>query len=445
MAARVLVGFAGSRAGTAPLSWGQTAIWRAIQHLVPDDGAMNMSWITALEEEGVSHDTPLERITSTVALVMGRHESLCTRFPLDPSGEPQQVLADAGTVPVEIVDAGDTPPAQAAAALRDRLANPAFDYGTEWPWRIGVVRTGDVVTHAGFALCHLATDRGGVNALVRDVLHALAGNGLPPAPEPPALQPLDQARHQQSPAGLRQSNKALRYWARLLRDVPLDRFPGPRHPARAPRYWNAVLNSPAMDRAVGAVAARHQVTTSAVLLAAAAFELTRQTGGGTCVLQLIVGNRFRPGLTESVSPTAQDGLCVIEVGDADFDTVVDRAAKASMQAYLHAQYDPAGLDRALAEAGVDLSCSFNDRRFDLQTPVGVAGPADVPATTFFWRPPLERYGARYFLHINGVPDAIELELFADTEVLPPEAMEAYLRGMEELVVAAGQSTTSSAV
>src|SRR2546423_466467 len=188
MADRVLVGFAGSRAGTAPLSWGQTAIWRAIQHLVPDDGAMNMSWITALEEEGVSHDTPLERITSTVALVMGRHESLRTRFPLDPSGEPQQVLADAGTVPVEIVDAGDTPPAQAAAALRDRLANPAFDYGTEWPWRIGVGRTRDVVTHARFALCHLATDRGGVNALVRDVLHALAGNGLPPAPEPPALQ-----------------------------------------------------------------------------------------------------------------------------------------------------------------------------------------------------------------------------------------------------------------
>src|SRR5256714_38056 len=164
MADRVLVGFAGSRAGTAPVSWGQTAIWRAIQHLVPDDGAMNMSWITALEEEGVSHDTPLERITSTVALVMGRHESLCTRFPLDPSGEPQQVLADAGTVPVEIVDAGDTPPAQAAAALRDRLANPAFDYGTEWPWRIGVGGTGDVVTHAVFAPCHPANRRRRVRA-----------------------------------------------------------------------------------------------------------------------------------------------------------------------------------------------------------------------------------------------------------------------------------------
>ena len=114
MAARVLVGFAGSRAGTAPLSWGQTAIWRAIQHLVPDDGATNMSWITALEEEGVSHDTPLERVTTTVSLVMGRHESLRTRFPRDASGEPRQVLADAGEVPVEIVDAGDAPPARVA-------------------------------------------------------------------------------------------------------------------------------------------------------------------------------------------------------------------------------------------------------------------------------------------------------------------------------------------
>src|SRR5437762_6193148 len=134
MADRVLVPFAGSRAGTSALSWGQTAIWRAIQRLVPDDGAMNMSWITALEDEGVSFDTPLERITTTVSLVMGRHESLRTRFPLDASGEPRQVLADEGTVPVEIVDAGDTPPGQVAAALRDRLAAPAFGYADEWPW-----------------------------------------------------------------------------------------------------------------------------------------------------------------------------------------------------------------------------------------------------------------------------------------------------------------------
>ena len=70
MADRVFVPFTGDRAGVAPLSWGQTAIWRAIQRLVPDDGATNMSWITALEEEGVSHDTPLERITTAVSQVM---------------------------------------------------------------------------------------------------------------------------------------------------------------------------------------------------------------------------------------------------------------------------------------------------------------------------------------------------------------------------------------
>jgi hypothetical protein len=167
--------------------------------------------------------------------------------------------------------------------------------------------------------------------------------------------------------------------------------------------------------------------------------LAKVTGATESVLQVIVGNRFRPSFADAVCPTAQDGLCVVEVGDSSFGEVVDRAMGASMASYLHSQYDPSALDDLLERFGTDLSCSFNDRRFDDQTAPSATATEDevralAPATTFHWDPPLDKYGARYFLHINGVAGAIELCLFADTEVLTPQAIEDYLWGMEAVTI-----------
>ncbi|GAA2645004.1 hypothetical protein GCM10010399_93600 [Dactylosporangium fulvum] len=438
MTERVSVGFTGGRGGVCGLSWGQIAIWRAIQRLVPDDASLNMSWVTALEDEGVSFGTPLARITDTVASVMARHESLRTRVRVDDVHGPQQLLARDGTIEVEVVDATRETAAAAAKELQRRLTEPAFDYAGEWPLRVGAVRVDgeDVVTHAVFAICHLVTDRGGLTALVRDVLAALAGR---PTTDPPDRQPYEQALHQASEAGRRQSDKALRYWARHLAAVPRDRFGTPDGP---PRFVSVTLSSPAGDRAVSVLAEREQVSSSAVILAAAAWQLARQTGARESVLQVIVSNRFRPGLADSVGPASQDGLCVVEVGDDGFGPVIGRAMRASMQAYLHAQYDPVALDTLLADLGdVDLSCSFNDRRFDAQTPVSAAAGvtadgirAALPHTTVS-REPVDHYGARYFLHVNAVPGTLDLTLFADTSVFDETKVEEHLRGIERLVVA----------
>ncbi|MFC5003385.1 condensation domain-containing protein [Dactylosporangium cerinum] len=446
MTTAVVVEFSGSRSGVSALSWGQVAIWRAIQRMVPDDAALNMSWVTDLEGEGISTGTPLSRITDTVRTVMERHESLRTRVRADADGAPRQVLAAAGTIEVQVVDATAGTATAAAKALQERLTQPAYDYPHEWPLRVGAVRVGDVVTHAVFGICHLVTDRGGLTALVRDVVLGLRGEPLADSSD---RQPYDQALHQQSPAGRRQSAKALRYWRRHLETVPLQRFPDAvGSPAGEPPFWSATLSSPAGDLAVTALAGREQVSTSAVILAAAAVQLARQTDMQKAVLQVIVSNRFRPGLAGSVGPASQDGLCVVDTGAGDLPAVIQDAMRASLQAYLHAQYDPAELDELLADVGaarggeVDLSVSFNDRRFDAQTPVAAGGdvtPAAIeallPATTLRWER-VEHYGARYFLHVNAVPGSMDLTLFADTTVLPAAAVEEHLRGIEALVVEA---------
>ncbi|GAB3825267.1 hypothetical protein GCM10027610_004850 [Dactylosporangium cerinum] len=229
----------------------------------------------------------------------------------------------------------------------------------------------------------------------------------------------------------------------------MQRFPDAvGSPAGEPPFWSATLSSPAGDLAVTALAGREQVSTSAVILAAAAVQLARQTDMQKAVLQVIVSNRFRPGLAGSVGPASQDGLCVVDTGAGDLPAVIQDAMRASLQAYLHAQYDPAELDELLADVGaarggeVDLSVSFNDRRFDAQTPVAAGGdvtPAAIeallPATTLRWER-VEHYGARYFLHVNAVPGSMDLTLFADTTVLPAAAVEEHLRGIEALVVEA---------
>ncbi|MDG6105720.1 hypothetical protein Daura_12765 [Dactylosporangium aurantiacum] len=455
MTERTLVEFSGSRGGTCALSWGQVAIWRAIQRMVPDDAALNMSWVTDLEGEGISSGTPLSRITDTVRTVVERHESLRTRVRADAGGVPQQVLAATGTIEVHVVEATAATAAAEATALQARLTQPAYDYPHEWPLRAGAVLVGDVVTHAVFGICHLVTDRGGLTALVRDVVLCLRGEPLAEADD---RQPYDQALHQRSEAGRRQSGKALRYWSRHLHRVPLRRFPdGGVRAEGEPPFWAATLSSPAGDLAVTRLAGREQVSTSAVILAAAAVQLARQTGAREAVLQVIVSNRFRPGLAGSVGPASQDGLCVVDVGGAEpFPVVVQRAMRASLQAYLHAQYDPAALDDLVAAVGaarggeVDLSASFNDRRFDAQTPVAAgeavtaaAIEALLPATRLRWER-VEHYGARYFLHVNAVPGSLDLTLFADTSVLPAAAVEAHLRGIEALLVESAATAGTAA-
>ncbi|MEV8517785.1 condensation domain-containing protein [Dactylosporangium sp. NPDC051484] len=446
MTQRIPIGFTGARGGECGLSWGQIAIWRAIQRLVPDDASLNMSWVTALEDEGVSFGTPLTRITDTVAFVMARHESLRTRIRVDEVHGPRQLVAQDGIIELVVIDAGRDEAGDAARELQRRLTEPAFDYPNEWPLRVGAVRVGDVVTHAVFAICHLVTDRGGLTALVRDVLDSLAGR---PVLDPPGQQPYDQALFQQSEAGRRQSEKALRYWERHLRAVAHSRFG---EPTGEPRFVSATLSSPAGDQAASLLADRERVSTSAVILAAAAVQLARQTGAREAVLQIIVSNRFRPGLADSVGPASQDGLCVIEAGDDELGPVIGRAMRASMQAYLHAQYDPVALDTLVARLGdVDLSCSFNDRRFDAQTSVAAAAGvtadglhAALPSTTLTWEP-VEHYGARYFLHVNAVPGALDLTLFADTSVFDRAKVEEHLRGIETLLVAEALNALTVAV
>src|SRR5262249_5925494 len=154
--------------------------------------------------------------------------------------------------------------------------------------------------------------------------------------------------------------------------------------------------------------------------------------------QVVVGNRFRPGLAKTVSPVNQTGLCVIDVADATFDEVVARAWRRAMATYKHAYYDPVQLDeligRVCRERGeeIDVSCFFNARRFLFEEPP--PGPRITPErlraacerSELIWKPPSDVQVERFFLTLDEMSDSVHMELRADTHHVSPAGMEEFV-------------------
>jgi hypothetical protein len=366
-----------------------------------------------------------------------------TRLRFEADGVPRQVVAESGEIELELVDAAPgEDPAEVAAAIRERYARTLFDYANEWPVRIALVRRDGALSHAVRAFCHLASDGMGF-ALMVDAVFDANRAGLPP---PTATDALEQAHWQQTPAGRRQSERAVRHWESLLRAVPARRFAGPVDRGE-PRNWRVEFVSPAMHLAMRAAAARGGAPTSSILLAAFAFALTRVTGVHPVVTKVLVSNRFRANLGETVSPVAQHGLLVVDLAGAGFDEVVERVGRAALSAYKHAYYDPAELREMLARLGrergeeIDIGCLFNDRRIDSRQEAGPApGVPEIAAaradTSLEWAAPVPGLNERLLVNVNDAPGAVGITALVDTRHLAPDELESLLRGMEDVLVEA---------
>ncbi|MFF7036747.1 condensation domain-containing protein [Streptomyces griseus] len=464
------VSFRGERSGTAPLTWGQRAIWHAIRRTAPNDHYFNIGRVLPLADRG--RPATVAATLDALARLVERHEALRTRLvPAAADGGPSQWLADTGSLPVTIAPATGLPEAAAEAeTLLDGLSGTRFDYPAEWPLRAALVTVGDRVTHAVLVLCHLAADGHAAEVLVRD-LRLLVRRGS--AGRPPATTPLDLARGQHAEAGRRRGAAALAHWEAGFRAAPPTMFPEPCAEPRSPRFWTGRIVSPALARAVAAVAAAHRVSGSTVLLTASAALVAAGEGHRTAAVMPIVGNRAAEALRDLVSTLSQDGLFVLDLaaaerntedrhGDRDgdgeekgtgaarFTDLLPAAHRAALRAYRAAVYDPVEWDalgeRLRAEYGREVHpyCCFNDMRLvERPVPEGPRPTARVLAeelaearrrTAFGFPATQDRVACRYCLHITEEGDALAVSLTADTAYLPPEAIRAHLYAMEELIV-----------
>jgi hypothetical protein len=439
MADQILVPFRGEGAGSDDLTWAQRSIWESMR---VSGRSMAIGGTVALPQS-----TTVDEAAMVLRFVVSRHQSLRTRLTFDADGVPRQVLVSSGEVPLTVVDAADDDePAAVAESLRARYELATFDYASEFPVWMTVVRHRGLVTHAVAMYSHLAIDGHGFAALLADLANLDRATGAWTAPVP-GIQPLELVKEQRNPSARRQSDAALRLWERLLRGLPARRFADPGGGCE-PRYWELDGHSPAMYLAVRLIAARTQVDSGHVLLAAYATALGRVTGLSPSVAQIVVNNRFRPGFADTVSHVTQYGLAAIDVSTGSFDDIVARAWKASVAANLSGYYDAASHQQLIArvrdERGEDVVTDlfFNDRRLASRQPATTEAPtpdairALRPLTTLRPGRRWDWYDGVFFVHINDVPDTIDFTIWADTRCLPPAGMEEFARQFEAVAIEA---------
>jgi hypothetical protein len=430
------VDFRGDGEGVEELSWGQREIWQSMTR--------QGNWLPLGGWKPLDPGTTVADVAAELAYLHGRFPAMRTRLRFDATWRPRQELFAEGRTELAVFDAAEPGPEAAdrlAAEIQAHYEHRPYDLRAEWPIRMAVVRQDGLATRMVVLMHHVAVDGGGAAVMIRD---AAVRNTAPQT----ALSPLEQARWQGSPAGKTQNQRALRYFEQLLRTIPIPRFPESPDPRR-PRWWGLEYESPALREALPIISARIGADPTHVLLALYAVALARVTGVNPVVLRLVVGNRFRPSLADSVSNVANAGLVVVDVADATVGELVERARRAVVTGLKHGYYDPEQLgrliDRVAADRGADpdIKSFFNDRRADRS----MAALEPAPPTPESLRAVLGQGRLRWttrrnvpverlFVQIEDVPDAVKLGIEADTRALAPAQLEALARGVEEAAVRA---------
>ncbi|MFI5908762.1 condensation domain-containing protein [Dactylosporangium sp. NPDC051541] len=425
------VDFAGEGEGEDVLSWGQREIWQAF---VEQETWMPIGGTVPLPA-GHTLDESVERLR----YLMSRYQSMRTKLVFEEDGPPRQVVHGAGTIGLEVVDAGEADPAEVGRAVQQRYAETPLDFEAEWPVRMAVIERHGTPTHLVAIMSHFVMDgHGSVVMLAESERHETAPVD--------GLQALEQVQWQRSAAGQRQSAAAIRHWESTMRAIPLRRFAGAGDPQQ-PRYWRGELTSVALDLALRTLGARTQVDANAIMLTVYAVTMARVGGVNPVATRLITSNRFRPGLAAVVGPVSQTSLCSLDVAGLPFAEALDRVRRAALTAHKYGYYDRARLEEVKAEVfrdrgpELDLDCFYNDRRGPARperfSPAEIR--AALPQTEFGWPVKRDEVYPRTFFNVDdgtlfGTTGRILLHIEIDTHFVPPAAAEALLFGIEETAV-----------
>jgi hypothetical protein len=437
---RYYADFGGGRSLSAPMTWGQAAIWKSIDNLAPHDWYLNQGRMFTVA------GYPPEESAALLGRLLTRHESLRTRVSLPTGGDdlPGQVVDGDGAIVVEAVDADPDTVHAVARAAHDRQMAARFDNTVELPLRLVFGLVDGLVHRIGLTISHFAVDAPAIDLMMADL--ATIFTRREPG-HPAGRQPVDLAHHQQQPGPQQRSRRVVGNWIRHYERVSPSAFPRVSGvPDGSPCNMSTMV-SPALDAATRLVAHRYRVSTSTVLLGATAAVLGAWTGRPACSLATIVHNRFQTGHRDIVGPMNQLGLVVIDVDRPTCADLLTATWRAALQGHWNAYYDQFGLDRALADAGADPGIEghpyfcFNDvRTADDEPTAPNLTEADLRAlsaqTTVGTGRSVERLSWQAILSIHDWADGMILRLGADSRQLPGARMERFLRDIEGFVVEA---------
>jgi hypothetical protein len=418
--------------GCAKLAWGQLNMWLPLRSFGSEAANYHLKQ-TAVHEAGIA----LEDALACIRRLVEEHQALRTTVSAD-GDDPEQRIHSSGTYSVFVHDAPGDYQAAVDEVLKSASTQP-LPLDTTFPARFHCVSVDRRVRAIVLVISHVIADVAAARILCRRLGELMGGDAadLPG----PRWEPLDQARHEQSPEGLEQERRALDYWAETLTTTPDALFHVP-DPVTGPAFHRVGIESPALAAAAQRLAAELRAPTSAVLLAATCLMLGSVASAERAALKLIAGNRFTPRLRSLVSCCAQDALFVLDdLPQRGFPDAVKQTLRRSTVAHFNAQYDPrkakdlvrkAGTGRG---AGLDLSAYFNDSRHTPNWPDLVTPQADLAAlkkaTTVEYLGSHEQDDMNFCLHIRECPGACRIELTVAAGALSPAESGAFLAGLEQ--------------
>src|ERR1700761_964698 len=137
---QIPVAFEGEDAGAGDLTWGQ---WDILPQMRARQTSFSIGGPLP-QPDG----TTVGDVADELRFLLCRYPALRTRLAFTEDGSPLQVVASAGEVPLEIVDAGTNDPLAVAAEVHRRWNAQVFDETREWPVRWAAIVRGGMVTHA---------------------------------------------------------------------------------------------------------------------------------------------------------------------------------------------------------------------------------------------------------------------------------------------------------
>jgi hypothetical protein len=440
----VTVEFTSSDAGgSAPLSWAQQHIWDVMCWLDDDDPYFNIPWTLPVEPAATLH-----QVLTALRTLIELHDALRTTF-VGRGAQATQHIRPTGSVQVQLRPAAGEDPLDAQAlALAVELTAKAFDHGQEPPLRCALLLSDGRPAYACFALSHAAIDAWSLRVL-KQQWHAMLQGEQPPAR---CTQPRDRARYEAEEGAVRGA-QSLKYWRNTLAKAPTTLFPKPLAEPEEQRFIRVHLESDALAVAALQLAKQCSVSTVSVLTVVCAALAAGYSGNDRVAMQLIVANRHDAKFRDMVGPASQDGLFLLNIGEASVLEVFQRGHIQALACYRYGHYAPSELRalRAEARAGqegpVDLSVYFNDVRDEgtwhglpeHATPEQYAHMLAESRTQFLGS--FDKVDAKAFFALGPSMKTGELTLTADTAYVPRKAAYALLHAAERLLVNATADTS----
>ncbi|WP_280221012.1 non-ribosomal peptide synthetase [Nocardia neocaledoniensis] len=330
---------AAERPQRIPLSLAQQRMW-VLNQLDPASGSYNLPF--AIRLTGALDVAALD---AAVTDVLGRHESLRTRFPSVDSTPTQEIMPVSAVLPNGLeVETTDDVLGRAAA-----LTGAGFDVTREVPVRARLLTDGTAADWLlVFVVHHISGDGASLAPLARDLMTAYVARtgGQSPAWTPLPVQYADFALWQREVVGSDEEPGSvaaaqLAYWQQQLAGVPpLLELPQDRPRPAVPTLRGATteLRLPAEVHAqLNHLAREHKSSLFMVVHAALAVLLARLSGTTDIAIGTAVAGRGERALDELVGMFVNTLTLRTPLDPAgSFDEAVDLARETDLGAFAHA-------------------------------------------------------------------------------------------------------------